>query len=234
MEAIPPGMATLERTAQHLRVSPRRLYTLTLQTPLKRIKPVSLGRSLGTYRLIPQLGIAVLRQFLVSSSYHLPSWHAALTDLLASETWNDATEHLGDKLGNYRSDSLGGGSTALETLLISSALQPTMEALHHETMTVVERHDLDSLMQVEGMIVDRLEDENDAVILVGEAERAYLLPRTLLRIAGLEYEKARGILIATRTETGIGIDVWPAVATSTTVAWRPDPDLLAQRVEVGA
>ena len=32
MEAIPPGMATLERTAQHLRVSPRRLYTLTLQT----------------------------------------------------------------------------------------------------------------------------------------------------------------------------------------------------------
>ncbi len=110
---------------------------------------------------------------------------------------------------------------------MSSALQPTMAALHHETMTVVDRHDLDALMQVEGMIVDRLEDENDTVILVGEAERAYLLPRTLLRIAGMDYEKARGILIATRTETGIEIDVWPAVGTAIDVAWQPDPELLA-------
>ena len=57
MEGVPPGLATLESTAHHLHVSARRLQALTAQTPLRQVAPVSLGRALGTYRLVPQLGI---------------------------------------------------------------------------------------------------------------------------------------------------------------------------------
>ena len=94
MQGIPPGLATLESTAHHLHVNARRLQALTAQTPLRRVAPVSLGRSLGTYRLIPQLGIAVLRQVNADTPYHLQAWQAALADLLASDTWLEATAHL--------------------------------------------------------------------------------------------------------------------------------------------
>lgn len=75
---IPPGMATMESAARHLEISPRRLNALAEQTPLQHIAPVALGRSLGTYRLIPLLGILVLRQLLPATPWHLAAWRAAL------------------------------------------------------------------------------------------------------------------------------------------------------------
>jgi hypothetical protein len=109
-----------------------------------------------------------------------------------------------------------------------------MEALHRECMAALDRHGLTDHMQVEAMIVDRLEDDDDAVILVGADQRAYLLPRALLRVAGLDREKAWGVLLATQTSTGIELDVWPAVGAGEGTEWRPDPVLLAQRVDVRA
>src|SRR5436305_7865863 len=209
MYLVPPGLATLESTAHHLHVSARRLQALTAQTPLRRVAPVSLGRALGTYRLIPQLGIAVLRQVNARASYHLPSWQAALVDLLASDTWLEATAHL--SRGRRTRGDVRGGRATVESMLVSPMLRPIMEALHRECMAALDRHGLTDHMQVEAMIVDRLEDDDDAVILVGADQRAYLLPRALLRVVWLDREKAWGVLLATQTSTGIERDVWPAV-----------------------
>lgn len=80
---------------------------------------------------------------------------------------------------------------------------------------------------------ERLEDAEDAVVLLGDHRRAYALPRALLRPAGLERERARGVLIATRTGVGVDLDAWPAVGEAGD-ARSPDPALLALRLEVGA
>jgi hypothetical protein len=109
-----------------------------------------------------------------------------------------------------------------------------MEALHRESMAALDRHGLAEHMQVEAMIVDRLEDDDDAVILVGADQRAYLLPRVLLRVAGLDREKACGVLLATQTSAGIELDVWPAAGAGEGTEWYPDLALLAQRVDVSA
>jgi hypothetical protein len=232
VQGIPPGLITLESTAHHLHVSARRLQALTAQTSLRRVAPVSLGRSLGTYRLIPQLGIAVLRQVNAGTSYHLQAWQAALADLLASDTWLEATAQL-SRRRPVRGDARG-GSAAVERILLSSALCPLMEALHRESMAALDRHGLAEHMQVEAMIVDRLEDDDDAVILVGAEQRAYLLPRVLLRVARLDREKAWGVLLATQTSAGIEVDVWPAAGEGEGTEWYPDLALLVQRVDVSA
>ncbi len=231
MIIVPPGMATLESTARHLRVSAQRLRALTAETPLRQLAPVPLGRSLGTYRLIPQLGIAVLRQMRGDLPYHLHAWQAALADVLDSSTWRQATAHL--TAINWADQGAKGGQTAVEEMLVSPALRATMEALQQESAAALDRHGLQEQMQTEKMIVDRLEDNDDAVILVGAEQRAYALPRSLLRLAGLDREKVWGVLIATQTSTGVDLDVWPAAGLSESATWRPDPDLLAHRIDVG-
>ena len=230
MQLIPPGMVTTESVARHLHISSRRLNALAAQTPLKDIGTVALGRSLGTYRLVPQLGVSLLRQALARSPHHLCAWQDALLDVLSSETWRGATTYL---TSQSRLDWHGSGHAAIEALLVSAASRPVMEGLHQTSLNLIDRHGLQDLIQIEGMVVDRLVDD-DAVVLVGTAQRAFLLPRALLRVAGLEREKAWGILAATHTSEGIDLDVWPAVGASDSMAWQPDPELLAQRVDVGA
>lgn len=90
-----------------------------------------------------------------------------------------------------------------------------------------------SHVQVEPLVVDRLEDEDDAVALVGSQGRAFSIPRALLRAANLDREKARGVLVATRTGAGVEVDVWPAVGEAEAERWEPDPELLALRRDVG-
>ena len=103
-----------------------------------------------------------------------------------------------------------------------------------ESLALLEQYDLRDQVQIEDLLVDRIEDEDDAVVLVGNAQRAYALPRPLLRTAGLEWEGARGVLVATRTGVGVHLDVWPAVGEGDTAAWEPDAALFDLRVEVGA
>lgn len=232
MHLIPPGMATMESVARHLHTSSRRLNALAERTPLKGIETVALGRALGTYRLVPQLGVALLRQARARSPHHLCAWQDALLDVLSSQTWRRAMAYLSDQ--NRMEWHGGSGHAALEAMLVSAAARSVMEALHQTSLSAIDRHGLRDLMQIEGMVVDRIADEDDAVVLVGTAQRAYLLPRALLRVAGLEREKAWGVLAAIHTSEGIDLDVWPAVGASDSTAWQPDPELLAQRVEVGA
>lgn len=232
MQLVPPGMVTMESAARHLHISTRRLNALAAQTPLHDIATVALGRSLGTYRLVPQLGVVLLRQALARSPHHLCAWQDALLDVLSSQAWQGATTYLS---GRNRMEWYGGsGHAVLEAMLVSMASQSVMDALHQTSLSAIDRHGLGDLIQIEGMVVDRMEDDDDAVILVGATQRAYLLPRELLRVAGLEREKAWGVLVATHTSEGISLDVWPAVGTSASTAWQPDHELLAQRVEVGA
>jgi hypothetical protein len=101
-------------------------------------------------------------------------------------------------------------------------------------MLVLTRKDLADLVQIENIVVDRLEDEESAVVLVGATERAYLLPRHLLQREGLEREKASGILIVTHTSEGITLDVWPSVSAPEPSEWWQDPEALRRHmVEVG-
>jgi hypothetical protein len=90
------------------------------------------------------------------------------------------------------------------------------------------------MVQIEAMVVDRLENDEEAVVLVGPEERAFVLARSLLRIAGLDFEKARGILVATHSGESVVIEVWPAVEGSDATVWQPDSNLLRHRAEVGA
>lgn len=231
MPLILPGLATLETTADHLRVPERRLRALIRATPLARIAPVALGRARGSYRLLPQLGLAALRQALSPVPRRLPDWEAALAALLASEPWRTALARVIDDSGV---PSERGGRAPMERVLLSRTLQPAMAALHRESLMLLDRYDLRDQVQIEDLLVDRIEDEDDAVILIGDAQRAYAVPRPLLRMAGLEREGARGILIATRTGVGVDLDVWPAVGEGDATAWAPDPALLDLRVDVGA
>jgi hypothetical protein len=80
--------------------------------------------------------------------------------------------------------------------------------------------------------VDRLDEEDDAVILLGSAEHAYLLPRALLLQAGIDREAARGVLSATRTGASIEIDAWPCAGAADRPVWQPDPALLAMQTDV--
>src|SRR5581483_9012897 len=105
-------MVTMESVARHLHISARRLNVLATQTPLQDIETVALGRSLGTYRLVPQLGVALLRQTLARSPHHLCAWHDALLDVLSSESWREATAYL---TGQSRMEWYGGsGHAAIE------------------------------------------------------------------------------------------------------------------------
>lgn len=231
MDLVPPGITTMETAARHLRTGARRLHDAAARTHLTDIKPVPLGRSLGTYRLIPQVSVPLLRQALSPAPRRLAAWQDAVDDVLASDAWTRALASVARRPS--REHGAGGGA-AVDALLRSPSFYDTMEDLHHESTHALARHGLDDLIQIQGFVVDRLEDDEDAVILLGPAQRSYLLPRFLLRVAGLEREKVWGILVATRTGTGIDLDVWPPVEDDESGAWRPDEALLSLRTEVGA
>ncbi len=83
---------------------------------------------------------------------------------------------------------------------------------------------------MEDIIVDRFEDD-DAVVLVGRAQRPFLLPRARLVEAGITREKQRGVLLLARTGDGVAYDLW-ATDEVDSKDWRPDPDLLTLVTDV--
>jgi len=98
-------------------------------------------------------------------------------------------------------------------------------------MAAIERHGLASCVQVEDIIVDRFEDDDDAVVLIGASQRPFLLPRARLVEAGITREKQRGVLLLARTGDGVVYDVW-ATSEDDGVNWRPDPALLTLVTDV--
>ncbi len=231
MHIIPPAAATMDATARHLQLGPRRVQALLSASRLNELAMLALGHSRGTYRLIPEVGIALLRQFQAPSPLHVDLWQRAVHDVTASSSWHALGTAL--KESDWPAAARGAtGQAGIETVLHSPALRPTMEELHDANIAALQQYGLDGYLQVEAMQVDRLESEEEAVVLVGPRLRPYLLPRALLRIAGLDREKAWGVLVATRTATGVTIDVWPAVGMPQEEALH-DPDLWEQRVEVG-
>jgi hypothetical protein len=227
MDRVPPGVTTMEIAARHLRVGQRRLHQLAVLTRLTAVAPVHLGRALGSYRLIPHLSVPVLRQALSPEPRRLAAWQEALQDILASKAWAQAL----NAIAHQPTGPTRPAQTTVDDLLLSPALLARMDDLYREGEAALTRHGLTDLIEVQSFVVDRLEDAEEAVILVGPTQRSYLLPRWLLRVAGLEREKVWGILMATRTGTGIDLDVWPALGDDT---WAPDAELFALRTDVGA
>ena len=249
MHAIPPGIVTLTDAARHLDLSTRQLHAVAASTPLRSLHTVALGRALGTYRLIPQLGVILLRQLCTAHPWYTPAWQTAIRALLASASWQAALEavrELAAAQERPRSawrytgspDAAAGkrpGRGAVEALLTAAPLVPTLEALHEESLALLAHEHLQDQLEVEQMIVDRLLDAERAVILVGTDETAYVLPRQLLRRVSLDEEKALGTLIATHTSAGIVLDVWPALETAAERAWWDNPEALREHlIEVGA
>ncbi len=97
-----------------------------------------------------------------------------------------------------------------------------MYDLYSESLDVLDRWGLGALVDIDTMIVDRIGDENDAVILLGAAQEPYMLPTAALKAAGLDREKARGFLMATYTSEGVALDAWPTVGAPE--EWQPDQD----------
>src|SRR5690242_5184505 len=128
MDVVPPGVTTMEIAARHLRVGTRRMYDLATRTHLTDITPVPLGRSLGTYRLIPHLGVPLLRQALSPAPRRLSEWQEAVRDVLASGAWTRALAAIARRpAGGVRSDG-----SAVADLLLSPALRQTMDDLYHQ------------------------------------------------------------------------------------------------------
>jgi hypothetical protein len=228
MHVIPPAAMTMDSVARHLQVGPRRAQALLTMSRLNELATLALGHSRGTYRLIPELGIALLRQFQTSAPLRVDLWRQAVHEVIASSSWRTLCATLREI--DWR--AAAGGGTGIETVLQSPALGPAMEDLHDANIAALQQYGLDGHLQVEVMQVDRLESAEEAVVLVGPRLRPYLLSRALLRVAVLDREKAWGVLVATRTATGVTIDVWPAVGITLEEAV-PDPDLWVQRIEVG-
>jgi hypothetical protein len=229
---VPPGIVTLETVGLHVHLQGRRFRALLARTPVGTTDSVSLGRAAGTYRIVPQLGVLLLRQLCSTIPLRLGAWEEALREFLVSAAWRDGTHALAREYRVQRASP--SGQKVVETVLRLPSLRSTMVALHTESLAALDRHDLADQVQIEEFVVDRLEDEDEAVVLVGDRQRAFMMPTQLLRIAGLEREKARGILVATRTGAGVDLDVWPAAGMLDGAVWQPDPRLLALRHNVGA
>lgn len=229
---VPPGLITAATVARHLGVRGRQFRKLAARTALSSAEPVALGRAMGSFRHVPQLGVMVLRQIRSEAPHRLASWQGALADVLQSASWRRATLALRSDVRNERPP--GSAASHVEESLLSPSLGEAMRSLHEQSLATIETHGLGSQVQIEPCIVDRLEDEGEAVVLVGSAGRAFSLSTALLRTANLEREKARGILVATRTGAGVELDVWPAVGEDEPVTWVPDSELLDLRGEAGA
>src|SRR5579871_2826878 len=88
MHIIPPAAATMDSVARHLQVGPRRVQALMTMSRLNELATLALGHSRGTYRLIPELGIALLRQFQTPPPLHLDLWQQAVHEVAASSCWH--------------------------------------------------------------------------------------------------------------------------------------------------
>jgi len=227
--ATPVPLTTRELAASHLSVSERHMRALWSQTPLLTIGRIFLGQGRGSYYPVPVLGIALLRQLATATPYHIDRWTAALNDLLQSSSWRNACEAMTQSSTIWPSSSRG--RFGFEELVQTEALRPLMHSLYGEMVRGIVDRGVGELWDAQGMIVDRLETDEDAVVLVGEGLAARMLPRALLRLAGLDYEKARGVLTATQTTMGVAFDVFAALDAPSPSTWRPDPDLVAMVVD---
>jgi len=230
-DEVPQAIETMDGVARRLHISMRRLRDLVKDTPLATTRTVALGHSVGTYRLWPALSVALLRQFLAAEPWYAREWRAAIEEVLASTAWRQATRSVARAPTRQK---VGGQSARqrVDASLISGALRPAMYDLYSESLDVLDRRGLGSLVDIDTMIVDRIGDENDAVILLGAAQEPYVLPTTVLKAAHLDREKARGFLMATYTSEGVALDAWPAVGAPS--EWQPDLALTRHLVEVGA
>jgi len=230
-EDVPRAIETMQGAAHRLHISMRRLHALIEDTPLANTPTTPLGRSIGTYRLWPYMGVALLRQCLAPEPWYAREWYAAIEDVLTSTAWLQATRSV----AHVRISREARGQEArqrVDAALMSVTLRSAMEDLHHESWRVLNRRGLAEMVEIDTMIVDRIDDENHAVILLGAEQQPYALPTAVLKAANLDREKARGFLMATYTSDGIVLDAWPMIGA--TEEWRPDPDLLRHIVEVGA
>lgn len=228
MGAIPPGMTTQEGAARRLAMTPRQLRGYAQRTALARQRPIALGRGRGAYRFIPQVGVAVLRQARAHLPWHLDAWLATLDDVLRSDEWHAAVQGVVDQLSAGLGPRIG---DVAERASLTATQRARMVDLHERSMVAIERHGLTPCIQVEDIIVDRLEDDEDAVVLVGRAQRPFLLPRVRLVDAGITREKQHGVLLLARTGDGVVYDVWATDEVDST-DWRPDPDLFTLVTDV--
>ncbi len=230
-DEVPQAIETMDGAAQRLHISMRRLRDLVKDTPLATTRTVALGHSVGTYRLWPALSVALLRQFLAAEPWYAREWRAAIEEMLASTAWQRATRLVARVPARPK---VGGQSARqrMDAVLTSDTLRSAMYDLYSESLDVLDRWGLGSLVDIDTMIVDRIGDEHDAVILLGAAQEPYMLPTAVLKAAGLDREKARGFLMATYTSEGVALDAWPMVGVPE--EWQPDPDLMRHLVEVGA
>ncbi len=230
-DEVPQAIETMDGVARRLHISMRRLRDLVKDTPLATTRTVALGHAVGTYRLWPALSVALLRQFLAAEPWYTREWRAAIEEVLASPAWRQATRSV----AHVPMRQKAGGQSArqrVDAALTSHTLRSAMRDLYSEGLDILDRRGLGPLVDIDTMIVDRIGDENDAVILLGAAQELYMLPTAVLKAAGLDREKARGFLMATYTSEGVALDAWPMVGVPE--EWQPDPDLMRHLVEVGA
>ncbi len=193
-------------------MTPRQFRGYLERTPLARQHPIALGRGRGAYRFIPQVGVIVLRQARAHTPWRLDSWFVTLDDILRSDEWHAAVRGVADQLATGMRSR---GGDVVERAALSApqrarmsdpherpAISPgplsrqrpqraRMSDLHERSMAAIERHGLAPCVQVEDIIVDRFEDDDDAVVLVGRAQRPFLMPRSRLVEAGVTREKGR-------------------------------------------
>jgi len=165
--------------------------------------------------------VLTLRQARAHLPWHLDAWLATLDDILRSDEWHASVQGVVDQLSARTGPRVG---DVAERAALAATQRARMADLHERSMAAIERHDLTLCIQVEDIIVDRFEDDDDAVVLVGRAQRPFLLPRARLVDAGITREKQRGVLLLTRTGDGVVYDVW-ATDDGDGANWQPDPDL---------
>ena len=224
MEVIVPGVVTWEAISRRLQLDRRDLARLLSQSIFGQLQPAAFGRGLGTYRLFPLLAVPLLRQMRARTPRRLDAWQDAIRGLLASATWQSTLDAL-RKAPRHSDDNI-------DRLLLSSDLLEPMAQLQAEMALVLDLHGLTEEFQLAPLIVDRIDEEEDAVVLVGQNQVAYLLPRSLLTLAGIAQEQARGTLTATRTGAAVEIDAWPRAGAAHAPTWQPDPALWAMRTDV--
>ncbi len=228
MGTIPPGLTTQEGAARRLAMTPRQFRGYAERTPLARQRPVALGRGRGTYRFIPQIGVIVLRQVRARTPWRLDAWLLALDDILGSNEWRAAVQGVADQLAKGTPSR---ASDVVERVALAATQRARMADLYERGMATIERYGLTPYIQVEDIIVDRFEDDDDAVVLIGRTQRPFLLPRARLVEASVTREKQRGVLFLTRTGDGVVYDIW-ATGEDDEANWRPDPDLLTLMTDV--
>lgn len=224
---LPCGVQTIEDAARRVRLSPRHLQRIVKATVLATAPTVALGQARGSYRCWPMLGLPYIYQLLSASMFLRAQWEIALHDALEAPAWRETLAQLRDTARQRHEES---GSGRIAALLRQPQFRPLMERLWGETQTILEAHGLEGEIDIDHVIVDRIEDDDFAVILLGDTQDGWRIPTEILRRGGIAYEKAHGLLMATRTAHGVIYDAWPALDDS--AVWQPDPRVLSQIVDV--